>query len=78
MAPHDDDLEGGERKIEARLLRHDRDTPGELLARQAAMSSPATLTLPVKPLNTPEMARTRVLLPAPFGPSRPTTLPAKA
>jgi hypothetical protein len=34
MASHDDHLEGGERELEARLLRHDCDAPRDLLARE--------------------------------------------
>ena len=66
--------DGGELVVEARRLGQDPDPRPDILGRSRT-SNPSTVAVPSVGRMSAVSIRTVVVLPAPFGPSRPTTSP---
>jgi len=74
-APHEHDLERGERELERRVLRHDRQPAGQLAAAVGAERGALEAHAPrARREDTREETHER-RLPPPFGPITPTSSP---
>ena len=76
MAAHLHERARGKREGRGDLLRHDADEPRALERAQLARIGAADRERPPSSSASPVTARSSVDLPAPFGPTRPTTSPA--
>ena len=71
-------LEAGQVLVDRRVLPGEPDLRAQRVRVACTTSSPATRALPPSGLSSVARIRTAVVLPAPFGPSRPSTVPVCA
>ena len=75
IASHQHDVEHGEVEGGVRFLRHDGDPPRQLAARQSVDAPPVEHHRADRGVSAPRQQLSSVVLPEPFGPSRPTIAP---
>ena len=68
---------GGHEELVVGVLEHDSHPPSDLAEVAAGDGSPPIVTEPGPPPSTPLRWRTRVVLPAPFGPRMATRSPGR-